>query len=196
MRKRGRLKLMLLLLVCASPLIFSYLTYYVIKPSGRTNYGTLIDPRQHPMPQLGARTLDGKSASLQDYQGKWLMVRVGPAECDDACRKQLLTMRQVRLMQGKEMDRIERVWLITDDAPLDTMLIREYDGTRMLRVDPARLGNWLPAEQGGAITGHIYMVDPLGNLMMRWPKQVTDSPKEASKMKKDVYKVLKASAIG
>lgn len=195
-RKRGRLKLILLLLVCASPLIFSYLTYYVIKPSGRTNYGTLVDPRQHPMPRLGGRTLDGKPASLKDYQGKWLMLRVGPGACDQACHQQLLTMRQVRLMQGKEMERIERVWLITDDAPLDTMVMREFDGTRMLRVDPSVLAGWLPAGQGGAVTEHIFMVDPRGNLMMRWPKQVTDSPKEASKMKKDVYKLLKASAIG
>lgn len=196
MRKRGRLKLLLLLLVCASPLIFSYLTYYVIKPSGRTNYGELIDPRQHPMPPLSAVTLDGKPASLKDYEGKWLMLMVAPSACDESCRKQLLTMRQVRLMQGKEMERIERVWLITDLALLDTMLLREYDGTRMLRVDPASMGRWLPAGQGGPATQHIYMVDPRGNLMMRWPKDAIDTPQEATRMKKDVYKLLKASAIG
>ena len=195
-RGRGRIKLMLLLLVCASPLIFSYLTYYVIKPSGRTNYGTLIDPRQHPMPELKAATLDGAASGLKAYEGKWLMLRVGPADCNDLCRKQLLTMRQVRLMQGKEMSRVERVWLITDDAPLDTVVMRESDGTHLLRADAATLHKWLPPEQGGAAGEHIFMVDPRGNLMMRWPKQVIDNTAEATRMKKDVYKLLKASAIG
>jgi len=177
--------------VCASPLIFSYLTYYVIKPTGRTNYGALIDPRQHPMPNLAATTLDGKPAGLEAYKGKWILLKVGPGQCDDACRKQLFAMRQLRLMQGKEMERIERVWLITDATPLDTVLMREYDGTRMLRVAQAPLTRWLPVEPGDDASTHLYMIDPLGNLMMRFPKDA-----DPAKVKNDIGKLLKASAIG
>ena len=187
----GRWKLLLVLAVCASPLIFSYLTYYVIKPTGRTNYGALIDPRNHPIPALGATTLDGKPASLDAYKGKWIMLQSGPADCQDACKKQLFAMRQLRLMQGKEMERVERVWLITDAGPLDTVLMREFDGTRMLRVSGAALAAWLPVEAGGAAAGHLYLIDPLGHLMMRFPKDA-----DPSKVKKDIGKLLKASAIG
>ncbi len=190
-KAQGRWKLFAIILVCASPLIASYLTYYVIKPEGRTNYGALLDPRQHPIPQLGAATLDGKPSGLDAYQGKWIMLQADSGDCAEACRNKLLQQRQLRLMQGKEMDRVERVWLVTDDKPIDTVLLREYDGTRVLRADPAKLKQWLPVEQGATVTDHVYMIDPLGNLMMRFPKNA-----DPNKMKKDVSKLLRASSIG
>lgn len=188
---KGRWKLFAVIAICASPLIASYLTYYVIKPEGRTNYGALIDPRAHTMPVLGTTTLDGKPASLETYKGKWIMLQVSDAECAEPCQKRLHNMRQLRLAQGKDMDRIERVWLITDDKPLETLLMREYDGTHMLRVKPDALKAWLPAEPGATVADHIYMIDPLGNLMMRFPKDANPN-----KIKKDLSKLLKASRIG
>jgi hypothetical protein len=187
----GRWKLFLVIAICASPVIASYLTYYVIKPTARTNYGALLDPRVYPMPPLGAATLDGKPIALDAYKGKWIMLQVDNAACAEACKNKLLDMRQVRLMQGKEMDRIERVWLITDDQPLDTMLMREYDGTRMLRVKRDALASWLPVDAGNTAADHIYMIDPRGNLMLRFPKNP-----DPYKMKKDIAKLLAASSIG
>jgi cytochrome oxidase Cu insertion factor (SCO1/SenC/PrrC family) len=191
-RNQGRWKLLALFAVCVAPVIASYLTYYVIKPSTRNNYGALIDPRAFPIPAaLGATTLDGKPVSLQDYKGKWLMVQVDGGECTEKCRDKLFKMRQLRLMQGKDMGRIERIWLITDNKPLDTIVIREYDGTHMLRVKPEVLAAWLPAESGTTARDHIYMIDPIGNLMLRFPKDA-----DPNKMKKDIAKLLKASGIG
>jgi hypothetical protein len=187
----GRWKLLLILFVCASPLIFSYLTYYVIKPTGRNNYGDLIDPRAHPIPALGTVGLDGKPLALEAYKGKWIMLQVAPGDCQQACKDQLVAMRQLRLMQGKDMERIERVWLITDDSPLDTMLMRVIDGTRFLRAKPDAVKAWLPVEAGGNVNDHIYIIDPLGHLMMRFPKNA-----DPQKVKKDLGKLLKASAIG
>ena len=188
---QGRWKLFLIILVCASPMIASYLTYYVIKPGGRTNYGALLDPRQHPMQPLGATTLDGKPASLENYKGKWVMLQADSGDCAEACRTKLFQQRQLRLTQGKGMDRIERIWLVTDDKPVDTVLLKEYDGTRVLRTDLATLKQWLPVEEGAALTDHVYMIDPLGNLMMRFPKNP-----DPNKMKKDIGKLLRASSVG
>jgi peroxiredoxin len=194
-KKRGRWMLWLVLLVCASPLIASYFTYYVIKPEKRNNYGTLIDQRAHPLPAMATTTLDGRPMALEQFKGKWVMLMTGPASCQDACRKQLFAMRQLRLMQGKEMERIERVWLITDREPLDTIVIREFDGTHMLRAagdaDARALAQWLPADPGTRTDDHIYLIDPLGHLMMRFPQDP-----EPRKVYKDIYKLLKASAVG
>jgi peroxiredoxin len=190
-RRRGRWKLFAVLLVCAAPMIASYLTYYVIKPQARSNYGTLIDPRAHPIPPLASTLLDGKSAGLDSYKGKWILLKVGGGACPDACRQQLFAMRQLRTMQGKERERVERVWLVTDRTPLDTVLMREYDGTHMLRADPAAVAKWLPADAASSADEHLYLIDPLGNLMMRFPKDP-----EPRKVHKDIAKLLKASAIG
>lgn len=187
-QRRGRWKLYLVLAMCASPLIFSYLTYYVIQPTGRTNYGTLLDPRLYPVP-----TLDGSklSENLRTYKGKWIMLQVSSSDCQAACQNTLLNMRQLRLMQGREMNRIERVVLITDQKPVETTLLSEYDGTHFVRADAKAIAAWLPAEEGGNVHDRIYLIDPLGNLMMRY---AVDADPE--KIKKDISKLLKASSIG
>ena len=190
-KSRGRWKLLAVVAVCAAPMIASYITYYVIKPTGRTNYGALIDPRAHPIPAMASTSLDGKPTPLETYKGKWIMLKVGGSDCRQACQDQLFAMRQLRTMQGKEMERIERVWLITDNEPLETMLLRVNDGTRMLRVPADAVAKWLPVEQGGKVEEHIYLIDPLGNLMMRFPAKP-----DPAKVKKDISKLLKASAIG
>ena len=187
----GRWRLFAILAVCASPLIGSYLTYYVIKPGGRTNYGDILDPRKYPMPVLGATALDGTPASLDDYKGKWIMLQIDAGACAAPCQTKLFDMRQLRLTQGKDRERVERVWMITDMQPLDTTLMREYDGTRLLRVEPDALLKWLPLEDGTKLSDHLYIIDPLGNLMMRFPKDA-----DPNLIKKDLGKLLRASSIG
>jgi peroxiredoxin len=189
--KRGNWMLFLVIAVCAAPVILSYLTYYVIKPERRNNYGALIDPRQHPIPDLRSASLEGKPATLNDFNGKWILLQADAGACDQRCTDKLYYQRQLRLTQGKERDRIERVWLVTDDAPLSTALMKEYDGTRILRVDPKKLAAWLPVDAGTAVEDHLFVIDPLGNLMMRFPKNP-----DYNKVKKDITKLLKASGIG
>ena len=189
----GRWKLLAVVAVCAFPIIASYFTYYIIKPTGRNNYGALIDPRLYPIPevQLQVTELDGKASPLAQFKGKWVLLQTGASDCQEACKKQLFDMQQLRLMQGKERERLERVWLVTDAQPLDTLVMREFDGTSMLRVNSDALKAWLPVEPGGKTSDHFYLIDPLGNLMMRFPKDA-----DPNKIKKDIAKLLKASAIG
>ena len=195
---RGRWKLLAVIAVCAAPLLASYFMYYVVKPKGgETNYGTLLDARQYPIPPMASRQLDGSPATLADYRGKWIMLKVGPSDCQQACQDQLFAMRQLRTMQGKAMERVERVWLITDEQPLETLLMRVNDGTHMLRAPAATVQKWLPVEQGERAADYVYLIDPLGNLMMRFPKgAVSSDTAKASKVHKDIAKLLKASAIG
>ncbi len=183
--------LFLVIAACAAPVILSYLTYYVIKPQTRNNYGDLIDPRAYPIPDLGSTSIDGKPASLAQFHGKWILLQVDSAACEQRCQQKLYYMRQLRLTQGKEMDRIERVWLVTDDVPLDIGLMKQYDGTHLLRVDSQKLAAWLPVAEATTASDHLYMIDPLGNLMMRFPKDP-----DANKIKKDITRLLKASGIG
>ncbi len=190
-RSKGRRVMWIVIALCAAPMIFSYLTYYVIKPQGRTNYGDLIDPRAFPIPELGLTGLDGKPASLDQFKGKWILLQVNDAQCQKPCMDKLYYMRQLRLTQGKEMERVERVWLITDKEPLETVLMRQYEGTHFLRTDAKKLSAWLPVDDGTVAADHLYMIDPLGNLMIRFPKDA-----DPNKIKKDLSKLLKASRIG
>lgn len=177
--------------ICAAPMILSYLTYYVIKPQSRNNYGALLDPRTYPIPALSGHGLDGKPQQLDAWRGKWILLQVDGGDCGEYCRKKLWEMRQLRLTQGKEMDRLERVWLLSDDKSPATTLQKEYEGTRILRVDREALRHWLPTESNTMAEDHIYIIDPLGNLMMRFPRDA-----DPNRMKRDIGRLLKASAIG
>jgi len=184
--------LYLLLAVCMAPVIASYTAYYWLPPSGRTNYGVLIEP-QRPLPSLELQRLDGTVVPAASLRGSWLMVHVDAGACDAACGKKLWQMRQVRLTTGKDADRVQRLWLIVDDAPLATSVIREFDGTTFLRARADEVTAFLPLpdEAAAKLADHIWLIDPLGNLMMRWPKDA-----DPNRMKKDLIKLLKASGIG
>lgn len=189
-RKNGRIKMLAILAVCLAPVIASYFTYYVIKPTARTNYGELLDPAKYPTPNLDAKTLEGTALALDDYKGKWLLIQVDVGSCNQLCKVKLLDMRQVRLTLGKEMDRFERVWLITDDQVLDEKTVQISDGVHLLRVKSSAVNAWL-ATNGSNPSNFFYVVDPRGNLMMRFPKSVN-----LYKMKADLTKLLTASSIG
>lgn len=190
-KKRSRLPLLAVLAVCVLPVLVSYLMYYVVRPEGRTNYGELFQPVIDAAKLPATEDGQAKTTSLQSLTGKWLMVSAGNAACDVTCVERLYLIRQVRATQGKEMERIERVMLITDAGTLSKEVQQAYDGMRMLRVNPVQLAAALPASQGQQTQDHIYVVDPLGNVVMRFPANPNPS-----KMKKDVGKLLRASRIG
>ncbi len=187
----GRWKMLAVLLVCAAPVIASYFTYYVVRPEGRRNFGELIEP-QRPLPALAATNLQGESVRLGDLKGQWLLVRVGSGRCDPVCEQQLYLQRQLRESLGKDKDRLDRVWLVTDEQPLAAALLPALKDALVLRVPPTELAQWLVPAQGHALEAHLYLVDPIGNWMLRFPAELDLN--SAPKAKRDLERLLRASA--
>ncbi|MFX1671189.1 cytochrome c oxidase subunit I [Paraburkholderia sp. A2WS-5] len=184
--------LLLIALICGAPIAISYFTYYVIKPKGgSTSYGTLIEPQRTIPSTLMVTGDDGREVPLDSLKGHWLMISVDGGACGQACAQKLYFMRQVRATQGAERERVVTVWLRTDDAPVPAVVKTAYPDTRMLRADSVSVAAWLPATDKTKDTDHIYLVDPNGNLMMRFPEQP-----DPSRIKQDVTKLLKWSRIG
>lgn len=186
----GRWKMLLVLLVCVAPILASYFAYYVIRPDGRRNFGDLIDP-QRPLPAISGRTLDGQVVQLPSLKGQWLLTTVSSGACDALCEKNLYFQRQMREALGKEMGRVDRVWFITDDAPVAPGLLPALQGATVLRVPAAALVQWLQPEQGKALQNHLYVVDPMGNWMMRFPADMDAAA--AAKAKRDLDRLLRAA---
>jgi len=190
--RRARWVVLLVLLICAAPVIASYLTYYVFKPAGgSTNYGALVTPQRPEPDGFMVRDDSGKAIAPAAFKGKWLLVSVAPSACDTACATHLYFARQVRATQGAERDRIETVWLRTDSGPIAPALRTAYPDTHAWIVDPIELAKWFPVDAGTQMVDHIYVIDPNGNLMMRFPKDANPS-----KIKNDIAKLLRASTIG
>ena len=185
--KRSLKSLWLIAALTAAPVAASYLLYYFWQPDRTANYGELLEPRPLPDPQLALA--DGTPFRLSQLRGKWALVTVDAGGCDANCDRKLLYLRQLRLTQGKNMDRVERVWLIADGAAPRAEAAAAYQGTWLVRATAAELLGAFPAT--GAASDHIYLVDPLGNLMLRFPRNP-----EPRLMMKDLARLLKASRIG
>lgn len=187
--RTGRWKMLAVLLVCAAPVIASYFTYYVIRPEGRRNYGELVDP-QRPLPALVAVAPDGQRIELPALKGQWLLVSVAGGACDAACQQHLYFQRQLRESLGREKDRLDRVWLVSDEAAIPPALNTALQGATVLRV--AGLEQWLQPAAGQQLADHLYVVDPIGNWMMRFPANMDAAG--AAQAKRDLERLLRASS--
>lgn len=187
MQLTPRSKFLFMIGVFALPVVAAYLAYFGWRPAGHTNYGELIQVA--PLQHTAGTTHDGAALDLAALRGKWVMVHVGPSNCDAACAQQLYLMRQTRIAQGKEQSRIERLWVLSDAGAIDPALLQQHPGLHVWRPADAAFSGQFPAARSPA--GHIYLVDPLGNLMLRFPEQ--PDPK---RMLKDLKQLLKASQIG
>jgi hypothetical protein len=187
-RTRGaRLKLLLLLLVCASPVIASYFTYYVIRPDGRRNYGELITP-QRPLPAWTAMSMDGQTVPMDVLKHQWLLVTVADSACDTQCVDHLFVSRQIRESLGKDKDRMDWVWLRTGEGQVPDALRDGLHTATVLQLPMAQLQQWLQPAAGHALSDHLYVVDPMGNWMMRFPAQL-----DVPKARKDLERLMRAS---
>ncbi|HTN49384.1 MAG TPA: cytochrome C oxidase subunit I [Burkholderiaceae bacterium] len=173
--------------LCAAPVLASYFAYYVMPPSGRSNYGTLLAPA--PVPAQPLTTIAGQPFAFSQLEGRWVLVMAAAGACDPSCEDALLQMRQQRLMTGKERDRVERVWLVTDGAPVAVALQRDYEGTYFVRMPLAAARSMLPAAERDELTGQLWLVDPMGNVMLRWPPDP-----EPRRVKADLSRLLTASS--
>lgn len=167
-------KLALVFAVCAAPLVLGWLAYegqWAL--GGKANYGELLAPR----------ALAGPLAPLR---GKWVLVTLDTPACGANCERKLYIVRQVRRAQGRNAERIERLWLLTDAGTPRAELIAALDDSRIAPAD-AGLRSAFP----GDALAYIYLVDPLGNLMMRFPAEP-----DARRMIQDLERLLKYSSFG
>nr|WP_043519063.1 membrane protein [Achromobacter arsenitoxydans] len=197
--KRSLMPMLLVFLCSLAPIVAAFVVYMNPQwwPADSSNYGTLLSP-QRPMPQsaeLRLTTLDGKPFDLQSLKGKWLLVAADGAACPESCARKLFITRNSHASQGKNVERLARVWFITDDAAVPDKVLEAYKGTVMVRVDPDQLARYLLARDSAAgqpgLQDPIWVIDPLGNLMMQYPAEA-----DGVKVRKDISKLVYNSRIG
>ena len=187
--KRGRCMMLLLLLACVAPVLASYFTFYVIKPTGGNSYGSLIKTGpQTEIPNISAHNLKGETVPLRSLRGQWILLSVAPASCPKQCQDHLYYQRQIREMLGREKDRLDWVWIINDDTALEPHLQAAAQQAGALRVNKDELAAWLAPASGQALEDHLYLIDPMGNWMMRFPAQM-----DSKKVYRDINRLLRAS---
>ena len=189
-QRRPRLQIWILITVFFAPLLVAFLLYYGVegwRPAGRTNHGDLIDPPR-ALSMTSVTTVSGAAPGDVFLQGKWSLVYVGDGQCDARCREALTLMRQTRLALNDDLTRVQRVFLATGTCCDRSYLDAEHAG--LIVVEPDASGA-LVEQFPDARSGRIYIVDPLGNLMMSYAPEV---PQKG--LLEDMKKLLKLSHIG
>jgi cytochrome oxidase Cu insertion factor (SCO1/SenC/PrrC family) len=173
------------------PLLLSFWLYYGLHwhPQGMTNHGELIEPVR-PLPDVALADGAG-TARGQIFQGHWTLVYVGDGACDEHCRDTLVFMRQTRLSLNNEMTRVQRVFLVSADCCDRTYLAAEHPGLRVLDASQAAARPLLAQFPSSGRAQALYVVDPLGNLMMRYDARLP--PKG---LLEDLKRLLQLSHIG
>lgn len=187
----------MLMLLFVLPVVLATLLYLTgWRPSSSGNHGELIQPVRQ-VEGRSLQTLDGRPANFSELRGKWLMVHFGSSSCHEECMKNIYTMRQVHAAQAKEIGRVQRVFIATDMGATEKLKAKlaDYPEMRVWTGEKKALAEVLqsfgvdagqPAEQQG-----IYLVDPLGNLIMRYPPGT-----DPGGMLKDLTRLLKYSWVG
>ncbi len=186
--RRGRIKLLALAAFFALPVIAGYVAFFLdLAPGTAANYGTLIPAR--PLSDTALLDPEGRAFRFSEMRGKWILVQFDSGVCPEYCERKLYFMRQVRKALGKNTPRVERLWLVTDMQPPPPKLMQAIEGTRLARTAGSPIAAEFPADR--AATDHVYLVDPHGNLMMRFPRDP-----DPTRMLKDLQRLMRVSGIG
>ena len=184
---KGRVQLLLIAAVFLGPLVLAAWLYFAgqgLTPEGRTNNGVLLQPIVNLPEALPASSLHAHN------DGYWVLLYANAGVCDEACEYSLYTLRQSRLMLGKEMDRLVRVFLHGDTAPDTVRLAEEHMG--LIALLDSSLNELLDSKKHEDLdAGGYYLVDPLGNLVMYFEPDI-----EPSAMVEDIKHLLELSRIG
>ena len=201
-QNKGRITIILVFLTCALPIVAAIYLYFFNKPDGTNNYGTILDPQVDVSTQV-FKNINGDDFTMKQVADKWVLIQVINSNCDEVCQNTMYFQRQARASKGKEQGRIERVVFVTDNGPLETLLLRQFPDVHFVRASEDQLKSWLPLEQGivgnkgsadiGTVRDHVFVADPLGHVMMRFPPNNT---LQFDKFRKDVSRLLWASNIG
>lgn len=198
-RNKGRRDFLLLVGVFFLPIILVLVVYYNFDNWGLgagRNHGDLVQPVRK-LEGVDLTDINGEPFRFAEVRDKWLMVYFGKAGCDEACKEDLYLMRQIRLAQGGDKKRIQRIYISTGGKPQQSLrgTLDEHSDLKVLYAQQAALEKVLELFRhdtgNGAIIKAMYLADPRGYLMMSYPEGY--DPKG---MIKDLERLLKFARSG
>jgi len=193
-KRRTNWPVIALALLFIGPLAAAGFVYYAVpdwRPGGLVNHGELIQPPV-VMPQISLAGPDGATLIAEPLRRRWTMIYVDDSGCAARCEDILFQTWQVRYLLHRDLDRVRRILVYTGEPPDPALIAQRHRDLLVADASAAGAPALLAALPPEAATGDaVYLVDPLGNLMMRFPLTGTWQD-----MHKDLKKLLKLSRIG
>jgi cytochrome oxidase Cu insertion factor (SCO1/SenC/PrrC family) len=197
-RRRSRASLLVVLALFAAPVLIAWSLFYIFPewmPSSTSNHGDLVQPAR-PLPAFKLDTVSGDAVDQTFLRGKWNYVYLHEGECDSVCVEQLYKVRQLRLAHGKDIDRMQRLmlWQAHAVSPEARAELQSHFPGQVFALVPenSELVSAFSIDAAVPLSaGRIYLVDPLGNLMMSYQPDA-----EPRGIIKDMHRLLKYSGLG
>jgi len=188
----GKKSFLWLIAVFVAPILLGSMLFFNLEKlgfeKGAVNYGILIQPA-FPVQVHDLKQGDKPAARENTLAKKWTMLYIQPSDCDKACLARLQLIKRVRLLMNEQMRRVRTV-LVANKAVSELVSANENPDLVLTHVDMA-LSAFLKQYPKLDKTP-VYLLDPLGNLMMYYPQENPD----IKKMIKDLLKLLKYSHLG
>ncbi|MFA9459335.1 SCO family protein [Thiohalorhabdus sp. Cl-TMA] len=193
----SRLQLWLLLVVFFGPVILAGLLYANadrwLGHTGTGHHGQLFDPAR-PLQGLPVQDQEGERFGIDFLHGKWTLLYIGPADCGDACRTDLYGIRQAHKAQGKNIGRVQRLFIARGGpvaAETRSFLAEQHPHMRVARVAPGKTLDGFRGDGPSPSVGGLYLVDPNANLVLRYGTGASPDG-----IIEDLEALLKHSTIG
>lgn len=186
----GRLQLILLALLFAAPPLLALLFYFVpaLQPEARTNYGELVQP-VIPLPELAWRDAAGEAVARERLLGRWTLLYPATTDCDLRCEQDLYNLRQLRLLLNEKRSRVQRVLAVVEPSDMGALAERLTPSHADLQIVAVPTEDTALFHSGPP--GTVWVIDPLGNVMMRYPPEP-----DLRRMLRDIKRLLRLSQIG
>ena len=192
--KRNRRYLLLLLALFALPPLAAWLLIDVWRPGVTVHHGELLDPAQ-PLPALQGLDTNGVPFDPELLRGRWAMAYLSAGQaCQESCQTTLYQMRQMQIALGKDMQRVQTVLMFTSEPQADILdwLQQEHDAMLKIILSDQTVVHLITEAFESEVVGQgIYLIDPLGNLFMRYAPDT-----DPGDILKDFKRLLKYSKIG
>lgn len=198
-RKKARFIFFLLITIFILPLILAWFLYEHPKAleEKKLNFGELISP---PFPLSLLTLYNNKGQPINNIElakGKWTLLLLNPGFCDQACKKKLFFLRQIRLATGKNRNRVQRIvlaYLGGQTNHLAQLIQTHYQGTRLVFTEKnqfLKLIHHHISHRYASREGTVFIIDPYGNVIMSY-----EGKKNPMNIYKDLSRLLKLSQIG
>ncbi len=197
-QRKSRIKLLLVFAIFFGPLLLAFVWLQMIKDDpaiAASNNGQLILPAT-PLQPFVLTEIGADEFTESSFTDIWSMLTISSGPCEDACQKNLYHMRQVRLSVAQNMDRVQRIVVLSNESDLPQKIALQHEGLRIVSGSTQQIATLVSQIKNAeaklpVLANVIYLIDPHGNLMMRFPNDL--DPKH---ILKDLKHLLKVSRIG
>ena len=193
--KRNPYTVWFVVIAFIAPVVLAYIMFFFVDVKSFVNHGEILNPIVH-IASFKLKDENNEIIPQDELTYKWRLISFVGKDCDEQCETRLFETRQIHTLLAKDQHRLMRMFVHLEPAgdPLLKLIEQTHPNVIHVNGDADTIIDALGAnvrEGAGIMNNETYIMDPMGNVMMRFTQ---DQPNK--EFLYDLKKLLKASQIG